>query len=84
MQEMFGYLAAMTTTVSFLPQVLKVWRSRSAEDVSLWMYVLISAGVSLWIVYGVQIHSLPVILANSLTLVQTLLILLAKFRSQGR
>jgi MtN3 and saliva related transmembrane protein len=84
MQELFGYLAAATTTASFLPQVVKVWRSGSAKDVSFWMYVLFSAGVALWLIYGVQIHSLPVILANGLTLAQTLLILLVKVRSEAK
>jgi MtN3 and saliva related transmembrane protein len=80
MGEIFGIMAAITTTASFFPQVLKAWRSHSLKDVSLGMYVLISAGLFLWIVYGVQIRSYPIILANSLTLVQALLILAAKLR----
>lgn len=84
MNEMIGYLAAATTTLSFFPQVLKAWRSRSLKDVSLGMYVLISAGLFFWTVYGIQIRSYPVILANSLTLVQTLLILTAKLLFRPR
>lgn len=51
-----GFFAAILTTISFLPQVVKVWQSRSAKDVSLVMYLLFSLGVSLWLIYGVLMH----------------------------
>ena len=63
-----GFVAASFTTVSFVPQVLQVWKTRSAKDVSLGMYVVFTAGVALWCAYGLLIDSLPVILANGLTL----------------
>ncbi|HLA33461.1 MAG TPA: SemiSWEET transporter [Rhodocyclaceae bacterium] len=63
-----GFAAAFLTTVAFVPQVLKIWRTRSAEDVSLGMYSLFSLGVALWLAYGVLIASWPVIVANGVTL----------------
>jgi len=67
--ESIGYLAAILTTISFLPQVIKVWQTRSARDISLPMYSLFILGTALWLSYGVAIHSLPVALANAATLV---------------
>jgi MtN3 and saliva related transmembrane protein len=78
--EAIGYAAAFLTTVSFLPQVIKVWRSRSARDISLPTYVMFTAGAALWLAYGVAIHSLPVELANSVTVVLSAAVLVAKLR----
>ena len=76
--ESIGYVAATLTTVSFLPQVIKVWRTRSARDISLPMYSLFILGTALWLSYGVAIHSLPVALANAATLVLAGGVLVAK------
>jgi MtN3 and saliva related transmembrane protein len=76
--ELIGMAAATLTTVSFVPQVLKTWKSRSAKDVSLGMFLLFSLGVALWLIYGFGISSLPVILANAVTLVLALSILIMK------
>lgn len=73
-----GMAAGALTTVSLVPQVLKTWRSRSAKDISLGMFSLFSLGVILWLVYGAMIGSLPVIVANAVTLVLSLLILAMK------
>lgn len=64
-----GFVAALLTTVAFLPQVLKVWKTQSAKDVSLGMYVILSVGVALWLVYGIFIVSWPMIISNAITLV---------------
>lgn len=64
-----GLIAATLTTAAFLPQVLKTWQSKSAKDISLGMLISFSIGVFLWLVYGILIQSLPVILANAITLV---------------
>lgn len=66
--SVIGFIAASLTTIAFVPQVYKVWRSRSANDISLGMYLLFTAGVALWLVYGWMINAWPVIIANSLTL----------------
>lgn len=78
--ELVGGIAAVLTTLSFLPQALKAWRSRSAGDVSLLMLLLFLAGVLLWLCYGLALGSLPLILANAVTAVLILAILAAKLR----
>lgn len=65
----------MLTTLAYFPQFIKVWKSRSARDISLRMYAMMSAGVFLWLVYGIRLRSLPIILANGVTLALTLAIL---------
>jgi len=65
--ETIGFIAAFLTTTAFLPQFIKVWRTRSTQDISLRMYLLLCAGVLLWLAYGVRLHSLPIILANGIT-----------------
>jgi MtN3 and saliva related transmembrane protein len=64
-----GLLAGTLTTIAFLPQVIKTWTSRSAKDLSLGMLGAFSAGVLLWLIYGFLIDSLPIILANAVTLI---------------
>ncbi|MBI5560381.1 MAG: SemiSWEET transporter [Deltaproteobacteria bacterium] len=64
---LLGLVAGALTTVSFLPQVLKTWRTRSTGDFSFGMLTLLSAGILVWIGYGFLIDSLPVILANIVT-----------------
>jgi len=75
-----GLVAAAFTTISFFPQVLKVWKTKSARDISTGMFVLSSSGLFLWFVYGAYIKDLPIILANSLSFAQALTILILKFR----
>jgi len=75
-----GFIAALLTTVSFVPQVLKIWRTRSAKDISLGMYSLFTLGIAAWLVYGVLIDSWPVILANLVTLVLAGSVLVMKLK----
>ena len=75
-----GLSAGCLTTLAFVPQVLKTWRSKSGNDISLGMFLLFSAGVLLWLVYGILIEALPVILANAVTLLLSLAILALKLR----
>jgi MtN3 and saliva related transmembrane protein len=63
-----GLAAAALTTLSFLPQVVKVWRSRRADDISLGMYGLFCVGIVLWLAYGLLTRDLPIVLANAVTL----------------
>jgi len=77
---MLGLIAGALTTVSFLPQLVKVWRSRSTRDISLTMYIVFTAGIFLWLLYGIFIESMPVILANAVTLTIALTILALKIR----
>ncbi len=75
-----GLLAGTLTTIAFLPQVMKTWQSKSAKDVSFGMLIIFCLGVFLWLVYGMYIHSLPIILANLVTLILNLIILRLKIR----
>ncbi len=59
-----GYVAALSTTVAFVPQVLRAWRTRSTADISLGMYLLLVAGTALWLAYGVMTEAAPVIASN--------------------
>jgi MtN3 and saliva related transmembrane protein len=74
-----GLIAGALTTIAFLPQLFKTWRSKSAKDISSEWLVIFSSGILLWLIYGLMTHALPVILANSVTLVLTLIILFFKF-----
>jgi MtN3 and saliva related transmembrane protein len=78
--DFIGFAAGTLTTVSFLPQVVKVWRTRSAEDLSMGMFTLFGSGVFLWLVYGLAVGALPVIVANAVTLVLAVTIVALKLR----
>lgn len=65
--DLIGYFAAIGTTGSFIPQAIKVFKTRSTNDLSLGTYLLFNAGVIFWGTYGVLVNSLPIILANSIT-----------------
>lgn len=80
LQVTIGYLAAGLTTVSFLPQVIKVWRTRSTRDVSLAMFLVLCCGVSLWLAYGLMLGDMPMILANATTLALASTVLFFKVR----
>jgi len=82
--DLLGSLAGSLTTLSFLPQVAKTWRSGSAKDISLGMFVLYCAGVILWLVYGVFLMAWPIILSNAMTLVLSGLILWFKIKETLR
>jgi MtN3 and saliva related transmembrane protein len=71
---LLGLAAGLLTTASFLPQVLKTWKTRSAGDLSYGMIVLFISGISLWLLYGIRIQSLPIILANAVTILLLLIL----------
>lgn len=78
--DIIGLLAGTLTTVAFVPQLLKIYASKSGKDVSARMFVIFSTGVALWLVYGMLIGSLPIIVANVVTLVLSVIILALKIR----
>jgi MtN3 and saliva related transmembrane protein len=78
--DLIGTLAGTLTTLSFLPQVVKTWKSRSTRDISLSMFLAFTTGVGLWLVYGILIGSWPVILSNIVTLILAGIILFLKLR----
>lgn len=72
--------AGILTTAAYLPQAVKVWRSRSASDISLGMFLMMVTGIALWLIYGISIGSAALIGANAVTLVLSASILVAKLR----
>lgn len=82
--EWIGSTAAFSTTASFVPQLVRVWRRKSASDISLTMFLLFSFGLVCWLIYGVGIGSAPVTVANAATLALSLAILVLKLRYDRR
>ena len=78
--DTLGLLAGALTTVAFIPQVVKIWKPRHTRDISLGMFAIFSAGVFLWLLYGIQIGATPVIVSNIVTLGLALTILIFKIR----
>ena len=76
--SMIGLMAGFLTTSSFLPQAIKILRTKQVRDISLGMYILLTVGICAWIVYGSLIKELPVILSNSIAVVLCSLIIAAK------
>ena len=78
--ELIGFIAAVCTTFAFLPQVIKVWKTKQTKDLSLQMYTIMFIGICLWFVYGLRINSLSIILANIVTgvLVFTILVFIVR------
>ena len=76
--DIFGYLAAVLTTAAFLPQLIKTLKTKKADDVSLTTLIMFILGVLSWIIYGYKIYSMPILIANSVTLILNLLILISK------
>ena len=77
---LIGLLAGTLTTISFVPQVLKTWKSKSTKDISLGMFLSFCTGVFLWIVYGLSVNDVPVIATNVATFVLAFMILFLKFK----
>jgi MtN3 and saliva related transmembrane protein len=80
MVNLLGSVAGVLTTLSFVPQVIKTWRTRKADDISLGMLLLFTLGVALWGAYGVIIGAVPVIVANGVTLVLAVVMVIMKLR----
>lgn len=78
--ELIGYVAATLTTISFVPQVVKVLRERQTQGISAGMYLLFTAGLAMWLVYGVMIGSAPVSIANAISLLLAGTVLVVKLR----
>ena len=78
--ELIGFLAGTLTTLSFIPQVVKTWKTKSAGDLSLGTLIIFSAGVTLWLTYGLLLHSWPMICSNALTLAESAFLAVMKVR----
>lgn len=80
MESTIGYLAAMCTTIAFIPQAIKVFKTNQTKDISMGMFLLMNIGLIFWTVYGIMIFSYPIIIANLLTLILALYILFMKMK----
>ena len=78
--DVTGSLAATLTTVSFIPQVWQVFKTRHTADISLAMYGLFTSGVALWLAYGLLLGAWPIIIANGITLMLAGMVLVMKLR----
>lgn len=78
--DLLGLVAGTLTTAAFVPQVVKIWRTRSTDDISLGMFSLFNAGLFLWLGYGILIGSVPIVVSNLVTLALALTILFFKLR----
>ena len=79
-ENVVGYIAAAFTTIAYLPQAVKVYKTRRTNDISLGMFTLMSVGVFLWFIYGIMIGSLPVMAANFVTFLLSIYIFIMKVR----
>lgn len=77
--EVVGYVGTVLSTIAFLPQVTKVYRTKQARDISYPAFILIGSGNAVWVTYGVMIVSFPVILANSVIGILVLTVIVLKF-----
>ncbi|MDX1950211.1 MAG: SemiSWEET transporter [Rickettsiales bacterium] len=82
MTEIIGMIAGVLTTMSFIPQVIKVLKTNDTKSISLMMYSIFSTGVALWLAYGILIESPSIIISNSITLPLTIIILFKKIKNQ--
>jgi MtN3 and saliva related transmembrane protein len=80
MSDLVGMIAGSLTTIAFVPQVWRVWKTRSTKDISLGMYLVFTAGVAFWLAYGLMLGAWPIIVANVVTLALTGTVLALKLR----
>ena len=79
-----GMTAGTLCTLSFIPQVVKIYRTKNARDISLITFAVLSVGTVVWFIYGVMIKELPVMIANAVTLLLVILIIIMKIRYRER
>jgi len=77
--ELLGMTAGTISSITFLPQVIKTWKSKSAKDISLWMLLFVTSSVILWLIYGIFLKSIPIIYTNSAVLLMSLILLYFKW-----
>ncbi|MDR3668959.1 MAG: SemiSWEET transporter [Ignavibacteriaceae bacterium] len=80
MANFFGYISAFCTTAAFVPQAIKVFKTKKTNDISLGMILLMTIGVGFWVIYGSLINAWPIIIANVITFVLALYILVKKIK----
>ena len=75
-----GLVAGTLTTVAFLPQLLKIWQTKSSKDISFNTLIIFNTGIFLWMIYGIYLNALPIILANLFTLIFNMIIVWLKIK----
>lgn len=78
--EILGLVAGTITSITFLPQVVKIWQTKSAKDLSIMMLLLLMLGVVLWLIYGLVVMSAAIIYTNSMVLAMSLIMLYFKLK----
>lgn len=81
--DILGFFAGTLTTLSFIPQVIKTWKTGSTKDISVMWLFTFSTGVSMWLLYGYFLDSIPIIIANGATLILVMLILIVKLQNKA-
>jgi MtN3 and saliva related transmembrane protein len=82
--QILGMAAGSISAITFLPQVIKTWRTKSAEDISMLMFTFATISVVMWLIYGIILRDIPIIYTNSLVLVCSLVMLYFKYRFRVR
>ena len=80
LNNLIGIIAGIITTSALVPQTVKIYKTKSAKDISLTMFIFLSIGIALWLFYGILIQAIPVITANSVSLLLNILIIIMKLR----
>ena len=75
-----GLVAGVLTTLAYLPQLIKTWQSKSADDLSWSMLIILCVGIILWLVYGFSVRDIPIVAANIVTFILASIILVLKIR----
>ena len=82
--QILGMAAGSISAITFLPQVIKTWRTKSAEDISMLMFTFATISVVMWLIYGIILKDIPIIYTNSLVLICSLIMLYFKYRFRVR
>lgn len=78
--QLLGLAAGTITSITFLPQVIQIWKTKSAKDLSMFMLLLLITGVSMWLTYGILVRDAAIIYTNSMVLTMSLIMLFFKFK----
>jgi len=78
--ELVGLVAGICTTISFVPQIIKILKTKHVRDISLVMYVILTSGIFLWLVYGILLRRIPIILANGISFVLCFSVIVTKIK----
>ncbi|MEX0636363.1 MAG: SemiSWEET transporter [Ferruginibacter sp.] len=78
--KILGLLAGTITSITFIPQVIQIWKTKSAKDISILMLGLLITGVCMWLAYGILVKDVAIIYTNGMVLAMSLIMLYFKFR----